>query len=164
MVGRSGSAAVRLLVLGLLTLGVAGMHTLGHPSSHDAPAMGAHAVPAHSAHSSHSSTHVDLATADTALANAVGGNVSSIIPGMHLAVSSHKSGGPGMGLDPLSVCLGVLTMLGLIIAVRLVRLRRDEVMVPRRRVGIGVGGSGTRGPPGCPAVGLHLAGLSVQRI
>ncbi|MFD2079648.1 hypothetical protein SAMN05421678_116174 [Actinopolymorpha cephalotaxi] len=163
MIGRSGSAAVRLLLLGLLTLGVVGMHTLGHPSSHDAPAMSTSAGAPHSPHSSQPSEHVDLATADTA-GMGMGGDAPSIIPGMHLAVSSHQPGGPGMGLDPLSVCLGVLTMLGLMIAGRLVRLLRDDGTAVRRHLGTGVGGSGTRGPPDLPAVGLHLADLSVQRI
>ncbi|MGW0227428.1 hypothetical protein ACWDWO_03865 [Actinopolymorpha singaporensis] len=161
MVGRRGSAAVRLLLLGLLTLGVVGMHTLGHPSSHHPPEMGTQAVPAHS---SHGSEHADPATAGSAQVKATGNDARSIAPGRHHTVTSHKSGDRGMGLDPLSVCLGVLTVLGLIIALRLARLRRDEGIVPRRRVGVGIGGSGTRGPPGRPAVGLHLADLSVQRI
>lgn len=161
MVGRPGSAAVRLLLLGLLTLGVVGMHTLGHPSSHDTPAMGTQAAPAHS---SQASEHADLATADAALLKVMSSNAPSTSPGMHFAAPSHQPGAPGMGLDPLSVCLGILTVLGLTIAVRLARLRRDEGVMPPPRGGVGIGGSGTRGPPGRPAVGLHLADLSVQRI
>ncbi|MET9022780.1 hypothetical protein ABZV93_22645 [Actinopolymorpha sp. NPDC004070] len=136
MINRSGQAVMRLLVLGLLTLGVMGMHTLGHPSSHHAPA-------------------------DAAMA--MGGEAPSITPGMHLLAPSHQPGAPGMALNPLSVCLGVLTALGLAIALRLVWLRRVRGTAARRSLAVGVGGSATRGPPGWP-VGLHLADLSVQPI
>ncbi|UGQ11470.1 DUF6153 family protein [Yinghuangia sp. ASG 101] len=99
---RPGTAAVRLLLLVLLTVGIVGMHTLGHPEDDTATAATASAVGPAAAHTLPHDTAGNCpaghcASPDALMSDGVGDHPS----GRHGADSS------GHGTDPASMCLAV---------------------------------------------------------
>ncbi|MGY0237075.1 hypothetical protein [Longispora urticae] len=176
MAGRRGG--VRLLLLALLVLGVLGMHTLGHPAEgHGAmPAAGHHAV----GHDPHDAVTVAVdagaepggtvamaafgtgGTVAFATGSAVAFGTGSAVAGAGVGDAARAVAivGLGVGLDPMSVCLAILTaftlLLVLAVTSRLARTADAATLVSAGRAGSG------RGPP--KRRGLLLADLSVLRI
>ncbi len=131
--------AARLLLLAVLALGVAGMHTLGHPHGGNATAMrGPTPV---EAWSHHAAALTSLPAADGLIA----------------------TDAPVPPMDPMNVCLAILTAVGIAITV----LALLSISTRARRTTLPHGPVWTvsaRGPPTCvPPLGRRLAALSVLR-
>ncbi|MEV6522363.1 hypothetical protein AB0M43_10510 [Longispora sp. NPDC051575] len=177
MAGRLGGA--RVLLLALLVLGVLGMHTLGHPAEgHGAmPAAGHGAVKAAGHHAVGHDPHDAVTVAvdagaepgETVAMAAVGTGyavaVATFGTGHAVAVAGDAARavaivGLGVGLDPMSVCLAILTALILLLVLavtsRLARTADAATLVSPENAG------SSRGPP--KPRGLLLADLSVLRI
>jgi hypothetical protein len=136
-VARPGVTHLRLLLLAVLACGVVQMHILGHLS-------GEHSPPA--------AEHVMAAPAPAAAAAPDDDGASA-------------PSAPDRPLDPLAVCLAVLTLLSVPVAMVLLWVRRARPVFRRgpRRLTSGI----RRGhdPPGSvPPSGRRLAALSVLRI
>jgi hypothetical protein len=134
----------QLVLLAAVAFGVVQMHTLGHPDpGHGAPHTAVAAVPEHG-----------LAPAghQPALAS------------LEQAPAGHAPAGPQRALDPLTVCLAVLTALGLagplLALLAIGRTRRPAT--PSRRPACQVPAG--RGPPLESMRPRRLALLSVLRI
>jgi hypothetical protein len=128
-------AALRLLLVVLVALGVAGMHTLGHPRG------GGHGsgAPAGTAHM----------TEPAPAAMDVAGEV--VVHGWDL------------GLDPSSVCLAILVVFSVAALLTALLLRGGRRPPPTGRHRRLIAPAG-RGPPPPVSVGSRLADLSVLRI
>lgn len=124
--------ATRLLLLALLVAGVVGMHTTGHSQARH-PAMAA----AHADMDSHPATAMGMAAATPAPPT-------------------------DTGMDPVEMCLAVLTVLGMLVLLAAAGYARQ---VTTRRVGglsWRIHGTG-RDPPEHPLHGLRITDLAVLR-
>lgn len=131
----------RVLLLVLLTFGVAGMHTFGH---------GGHAANGHQ-------TMAD-GLPHGAL-TAAGQDVSHDL--LQVAQVGESTTGGSTGMDLLSVCLAVLGAFGLAVGLAMLRVRSHRHRSgARTRLATHRGG---RGPP-VPSLGLRVAAVSVLRI
>ena len=135
----------RALLLLLIGLGVAGMHTTGHPSAtHDM--SGTPAV-------FHMSTTQVLDAVSPA--HGLPGDVQPMPP--HTALPQ-----PALGMDPVKVCLAVLTLVGwVLLTARAVSAARH--LAGTRTPPPVVLPTFGRGPPRLPSFGLGIADLSVHR-
>lgn len=136
----------RALLILLIGLGVAGMHTMGHPSvTHDM--SGTPAVP----HTAAAPRVLDAVSP----AHGLVGDLQSMA--QYTALPQ-----PGRGMDPSTVCLAVLTLLGWVV------LAARAVSAARRLAGMraplpAVLPTFGRGPPRSPSFGLRIADLSILR-
>lgn len=138
MTARRRNVLLRGLLLSLLILGVALMHTIGHERAGHAQAS----MPAMA--SFHAGHAVALATA----------------PSVAAEPSATGDGDPRMPTDPATVCLTILTMLGLVVGLRLLSgLVRSGGAGDHASPG--VGGPGVRGSP---SLSLRLTRVVVLRI
>lgn len=138
--GMQGRQTVyRLLMIACTVWGVLWMHTFGHADGHDR-AMPSTAVTVHG----QVAAHAILITA-----------LPTIVDDLRV--------GSAMGMDPFSVCLAVLTAIGLAIMLAVWAASRRRIsLAGNQRAAADVAMAG-RGPPGRP-LGLYLADLSVLRI
>ncbi|MFI6855794.1 DUF6153 family protein [Streptomyces sp. NPDC050416] len=145
---RAGGAFGYLLLVVMLTLGVFAMHTLGHPEESSGHGMSA-AVPA--AAGVHHYAMIPNATALT-------GPEVTDGPGTEASAAKSPVHEPPGGMDPMSVCLAVLTvwLLGLFLYALVVRRQERLTALLARSTALA--------RPGTPPPRPLLSQLSVLRI
>ncbi|MEV0782596.1 DUF6153 family protein [Streptomyces sp. NPDC050423] len=143
MFGTRSARYGQLLLFAALLFGIFTMHTVGHPAEHSGQVAAATAAGA---------TGVDAMTASPSEATQT----------THLDHRRHDRPAPMRGMDPMAVCLAVLSVWGLALLTAL--------MVARRPVGSAPRTAGARSswrprppPPPRPRKAV-LTGLSVLRI
>ncbi|MEU0248512.1 hypothetical protein ABZ192_30165 [Streptomyces sp. NPDC006235] len=149
---RAGGAVGHLLLVVLLTLGVFAMHTMGHPEGSSGHGMSA-------AVSAAAGVHHD-ATAPNAMApnaTALAGPEVSDGRGTVAAAATSPVHEPPTGMDPMSVCLAVLTvwLLGLFLHALVVRRQERLTALLARSTALA--------RPGTPPPRPLLSQLSVLR-
>lgn len=158
MFGTRSARYGQLLLFAALLFGIFTMHTVGHPAEHGgqgaAAAMGAsHAAPAPKTPDGMTAAQ-DGTTASHAMAAPGQGSTQLTQPG-------HRHP-PMRGMDPMAVCLAVLSVWGLALLTALLVARRPASGLPRATAA----GSSRRPrppPPPRPRKAV-LTGLSVLRI
>ncbi|MEU5953546.1 hypothetical protein [Streptomyces sp. NPDC047525] len=152
----------QLLLLAALLFGIVTMHTLGHPTGHPT----GHSSPSHSAGQSSPSHSTSPSTSHASVSEQAagqqemsdGGHAAPARP--HLAATSASSPVGTDGMDPLSVCLAVLSALTLLLLLKAGLLRPGGFAVPARPLARLLDGLRPNPPP--PRILLSC--LSVLRI
>lgn len=147
MFGTRSARYGQLLLFAALLFGIFTMHTVGHPAEHGGPGGGAAPMAAE-----HSMTAPGPAA----------GQVTQVPEAAHPGIRHPVRPAPMRGMDPMAVCLAVLTVWGLALLTALMAARRPANGVP--------GTAGARSPrlprpppPPRPRKAL-LTSLSVLRI
>ncbi|MGK5693920.1 DUF6153 family protein [Streptomyces sp. URMC 128] len=157
---RAGGAFGYLLLVVMLTLGVFAMHTMGHPKESSGHGMSA-AVPAGAGvhHDAMAQSATTLAGPEVTDGQGTAGSAAKS-DGQGTAASAAKSPvhEPPGGMDPMSVCLAVLTVWLLVLFLRALVVRRPERLTALLARSMALARPGT--PPPRPL----LSQLSVLRI
>ena len=132
---------LRLLLFAAVAIGIAGMHTLGHPGDEHSSMATSPAAHDDSMHAAEPMSGAAALTRATAV----------ILPAT------------GGGLDPMTVCMAIITGAGLfLLVVLMLHTGRRAVgayrAMPQWATAVG------RAPPRSVSAGLKLADLSVLRI
>ncbi|MFJ2414074.1 hypothetical protein [Streptomyces brevispora] len=163
MFGTKGARYGQLLLFTALLFGILTMHTVGHPAEHSGPGAAAttasHPMTANALAPSHPMTANALAPSHPVAANTerpVAANTT------HPDARHPAHRAPMRGMDPMAVCLAVLSVWGLALLTTLLVARRSAAGLP--------GTAGRRSPwrprpspPSRPRKAV-LTGLSVLRI
>jgi hypothetical protein len=149
----AGRPILRLLLLVTVAFGVAGMHTLGHVSSEGHLSMGARMPAAATSHATAADLMAPIAGPAPATRHGLAVEPQWIYAG--------DGGGSGVPHgNPLSVCLAVLTALGMAVLVAAaLRAVWSSSLISNR---VALITSPSRAPPSL-RVGLRIADLSVLR-
>jgi hypothetical protein len=148
---RAGGAFGYLLLVVMLTLGVFAMHTMGHPEESSGHGMSAAVPAAAGAAGVHHDAMAQNASAPAGLEVTDGHGTEAS------AAESPVHEPPG-GMDPMSVCLAVLTVWLLVLFLRALVVRRQE------RLTALLARSRALARPGAPPPRPLLSQLSVLRI
>ncbi|MFF1922630.1 DUF6153 family protein [Streptomyces sp. NPDC058221] len=145
MFGTRSARYGQLLLFAALLFGIFTMHTVGHPAEH-----GGHGTGTTSSHASHSMV---MAGATSAGADTRAVNTHALRP---------DRPAPMRGMDPMAVCLAVLSVWGLALLTALLTARRPAGGLPRNTA---AGPSRLPRPPPPPRPRKAvLTDLSVLRI
>ncbi|WP_329616665.1 hypothetical protein OG244_29590 [Streptomyces brevispora] len=174
MFGTRGARYGQLLLFTALLFGILTMHTVGHPAEHSGPGAAAttasHPMTANALAPSHPMTADALAPSHPVAANTTHPVTADALAPSHpvAANTTHPDArhpahrAPMRGMDPMAVCLAVLSVWGLALLTTLLVARRSAAGLP--------GTAGRRSswrprppPPPRPRKAV-LTGLSVLRI